>query len=575
VGTYEEGHLQPINSHDVVVMGGGLAGLTLAVQLKRRVPSARILVAERNEHPPPPMAHKVGESTIEGAAHYYGTVLGLREYLETQQLLKPGLRFYYSDHRNDDIARRLELGDSSWPTWHTYQLDRGTFEAKLACYAQEHGVEFVDRCTVRDVRLGDDEHTVVLARDGAQQELRTRWVVDATGRAALLKRKLKLALPVRHKINAAWFRIGEKLDIGSWSQEPDWQARVDEQDYRWLSTNHLMGPGYWVWLIPLAGEATSVGIVADERWHPLSEMNSFEKAMDWLRVNEPQCHAAVESHRDRLMDFRLIKHFSLGCQRVYSPERWCVTGVAGAFHDALFSPGSDVIGYSNTYVTDLIGRELEDEDVHGLADLYNDFYLNYIVAPLFHIYEEKYALMGNAQLFSAYVQWNSYWYWSIMCLLFFQDKLADLDFMESIKPEIDRYILLVERIQPMFVAWTALDPGSTRTDYYINEEKQDHLSRLHDDLGGQWTDEELRAKVRANLADLEDLAAEMFWRAVQVLPDPPEYRPIDPYAISLDPSRWQVDGLFDASQREGRPRLDWDRELGDLWFERRYAACGR
>ena len=50
---------------------------------------------------------------------------------------------------------------------------------------------------------------------------------------------------------------------------PAWQARCEPQA-RWLSTNHLVGAGYWVWLIPLGSGATSVGIVTDETIHPQS-----------------------------------------------------------------------------------------------------------------------------------------------------------------------------------------------------------------------------------------------------------------------------------------------------------------
>ncbi len=35
------------------------------------------------------------------------------------------------------------------------------------------------------------------------------------------------------------------------------------------STNHLCGPGYWAWLIPLGSGAHSVGIVCDAKMHPL------------------------------------------------------------------------------------------------------------------------------------------------------------------------------------------------------------------------------------------------------------------------------------------------------------------
>ena len=52
---------------------------------------------------------------------------------------------------------------------------------------------------------------------------------------------------------------------------------------RWLSTNHLMGAGYWVWLIPLGSGSTSVGIVADPALHPFHRLSRFDRALDWLR----------------------------------------------------------------------------------------------------------------------------------------------------------------------------------------------------------------------------------------------------------------------------------------------------
>ncbi|HEV7575605.1 MAG TPA: NAD(P)-binding protein, partial [Caldimonas sp.] len=45
--------------HDVVITGGGLAGLTLALQLKQTFADLDILVLERRVHPVPVAAHKV------------------------------------------------------------------------------------------------------------------------------------------------------------------------------------------------------------------------------------------------------------------------------------------------------------------------------------------------------------------------------------------------------------------------------------------------------------------------------------------------------------------------------------
>nr|MDQ2972202.1 NAD(P)-binding protein [Pseudomonadota bacterium] len=61
----------PANPQDVLILGGGLAGLTLALELRQHLPALSIRVLERRAHPVPAAAHKVGESTVEIGAHYF------------------------------------------------------------------------------------------------------------------------------------------------------------------------------------------------------------------------------------------------------------------------------------------------------------------------------------------------------------------------------------------------------------------------------------------------------------------------------------------------------------------------
>lgn len=86
------------------------------------------------------------------------------------------------------------------------------------------------------------------ARDAETVRVQCRWIVDAAGRASFLKKRLGLAMEAPHDINA-------------------WVGRMSERGLRWLSTNHLLDKGYWVWLIPLSSGSTSIGIVADPRIH--------------------------------------------------------------------------------------------------------------------------------------------------------------------------------------------------------------------------------------------------------------------------------------------------------------------
>src|SRR5262249_26111614 len=156
-------------------------------------------------------------------------------------------------------------------------------------------------------------HRLRVLHEDYECEIQARWVVDASGRSALLKRQLGLAKKVGHAVNAVWFRIAYPIDINTWSADPVWQGRIREGE-RSLPTNHLMGPGYWVWLLPLASGSISIGIVTDANMHPFEEINLFERAMTWLHAHEPQCAEAVEQHRDKIQDFRVLKDYSYACE---------------------------------------------------------------------------------------------------------------------------------------------------------------------------------------------------------------------------------------------------------------------
>jgi hypothetical protein len=86
-------------------------------------------------------------------------------------------------------------------------------------------------------------------------------------------------------------------------------------------------------------------------------MNTFEKAMEWLREFQPALFDDLDGKREKLQDFAFFKRFSYDCSQVFSEHRWALAGEAGRVLDPFYSPGSDFIAIGNTYITDLIARD--------------------------------------------------------------------------------------------------------------------------------------------------------------------------------------------------------------------------
>ena len=418
------------SSVDALIAGGGLAGMTLALQLKRQHLDLDIVVVERDVFPKPEKILKVGESTVEIGSHYLSEVLALKPHFEQHQLRKNGLRCFFGTPASD-FSQQDELGTSRHFGIPAYQIDRGVLENHLYRTIVAEGVRVIDGATIEQFEVGQRRHQLCVNSMEGPLHFTANWVLDAAGRQALLKRHLKLEKSTAHKGNALWFRVDRQIKLDDWSTDESWQQRTAKPRVRWLSTNHLMGPGYWVWIIPLSTGATSIGIVLDDQALNESGISDLHSTLVWLEKEQPVCAQAIAGAT--VLDFVLIRDYAYDCSRMFSDQGWGLSGEAGVFADPFYSPGSDFIAINNTLLSSLVADAKNGADIRLKSAVFQSMAQGFFENTL-SLYTGQYGGWGDRRLMSAKLVWDYAYYWGVLSLLFFRSAMADIPLMRALNP---------------------------------------------------------------------------------------------------------------------------------------------
>ncbi len=380
---------------DVAVIGGALAGAAAALLLRREHPEARVAIFERTE------AHgrKVGEATVEVSAYFLMRVLGLTDHLQHEHLLKQGLRFWFANERAATAVDCSEIGGRYLVRVPSFQLDRARLDEEVLRRAGQAGATVRRGTVVREVELAPGRlQRLRIASEAGEQQVRARWVIDASGVASVLARKCGWRRTnTAHPTSAAWAR---------WRGVADWDAPERARDPGWsrgfaglrgTATNHLMGRGWWAWMIPLRGGDTSIGVVFDERLVEFPHEGPLAGRIRKFLEGHPVAGEMLKHAEPVENDVHWRRHLAYRSE-VLAGDGFVLVGDAAAFMDPFYSPGMDWVSFTVSRAVDLVGRALRGEAAATLAARYHADFTRSHDRWFEAVYRDKYEYLGDYEL---------------------------------------------------------------------------------------------------------------------------------------------------------------------------------
>lgn len=336
---------------DVVILGGGPGGSATGIFLAEG--GLRVLVLEKSKFP----RFRIGESLLPKATGMLRR-LGVLDRMDKAGFLrKNGAEFTIADG-SEHIHNRFINGMMPDCTY-AYEVERAKFDQLLLDRARECGCEVMEETTARSVRdLG--ESWEVLARTGENEEveIRSRWLIDATGRETFLAKRFKLEEePLPYPKRLAIYGHFEGIPLQPEGREGNIViARLSDG---------------WIWNIPLAKNKTSLGVVASlERFR--SEKRSPEEFFE-SEVRRSKYFSDLTAGAERVGPVRVTTDYCF-MYRKFGGSRYLLVGDSAAFIDPVFSSGVYLAMDAASRASELIlraekrGRSLTKREVAGYTN---------------------------------------------------------------------------------------------------------------------------------------------------------------------------------------------------------------
>ncbi|HEV2828373.1 MAG TPA: NAD(P)/FAD-dependent oxidoreductase [Pyrinomonadaceae bacterium] len=341
-------HNHQNQNYDVIVIGGGPAGSTIASILARE--GRKVVLFEKERFP----RHHIGESLMTDT-YFTFQRMGLLEKLKASPFVrkysvqfanpagKESRPFYFFEANHHECAV-------------TWQVTRAEFDLMLIEHAEEQGAKVYQETQIKRVLFDDQRAYGVEARfkDGSLQEFHAPVVVDATGQTAMLSNKFGWRVrdpKLKKAVLYSYFKGAHR--------EPDLNGGAT------LVLRTPLGSNGWFWYIPLENDITSVGVVADPEYLVQGRGQDLAKIFheEIEKVESCRKRVAGATRVDKIYSILDYSYRSKSC----AGDGFILIGDAYGFLDPIYSSGVLLALKMAELAADSIHEAFRTNDFSGAA----------------------------------------------------------------------------------------------------------------------------------------------------------------------------------------------------------------